>query len=584
MKRYIIILAILLIVNQAFTQTTIKKASLNEDASIKIETIVLNEDIEFKSSKSSFENILSFGGPAYTTSKNMRGLAIADIDNDGVEEILFGINNKFYVLKGNGDTLIEKTFAGPILLPPTIADINGDGNLEIILNYGHVGTNGGLAVLNNSGDFLPGWPKTFNSSWLTNAPAVSDINNDGQMEIIVGERINATTGRIHVFTNDGNTYNENWPATIGSTPAFTPSIGDINGDGEKNIVIAGSSTGMYVFNQNAELLPGFPFVNQGVGYSYQSPILADLNGDGKLEIIGSNHGDNPGFYAIKYDATYMPGWPIYQPTWTYSPPTLIDIEGNGEYSIFMGSPNVDMENNSEIPVIYGLNANAEMLDNFPIEKYGGNEGVICVADINDDGVLDLIFGSNITDEEGYGFIHAFSIDGSGELDGFPIRPWGMTFMNGAVLGDINNDGSLDLSCLSHRTTFGQGIDSIFVNTYNLGFEYKPENILVNGYKGSNTRDGRVSNNITNIKPVLNDENLFKLSPNPSSGNLNIDFNNAQTNIEIQIFSLDGKLIYSEKHEAMDNHISLNLRELLSGEYIVLIKSENKTSAKLWVKE
>src|SRR5690606_31540052 len=469
MKKTFTILSLTLIFPFISAQESFKKANLNEDGTISVEEFLVNNPPNFIPSDVDPEPFMSFGMPAFPITKNTRGVALADLDDDGVEEILIGIDKTFYALKGDGTILFEKELTGAILLPPTVADLDNDGDLVIVINCGYPTTVGGVYVLDHTGADLPGWPVSFDGHWMINAPAVADLDDDGMMEIVTGERVSGTVGFVHILKLDGTEFNENWPIDIGATPAFTPSIGDVDNNGTKDIVIAGSSSGMYIINSDGSVFSGFPVYDATVSYSYQSPILVDLNDDDFLEIVGANHGDSAAFYAMQADGTYLDGWPYSLGGWTYAPVTVADVDGDDVYEVFGGNPN--FIDGTPLPTIYGMNPNGEDLDNFPIEKIGGNEGMINIADVNNDDVLDLIFGSNITDAEGFGYIHAYSLDGSGEVAGFPLRPKGFTFLNGAVLGDVDDDGMMDLTANSYTLNFGAEVDSMYVNSYNLNVPF-----------------------------------------------------------------------------------------------------------------
>lgn len=582
MKYFFTIAMSILIMSATYTQSLYHKATLNEDGTIHVETIKIDAPSTIEHRKGENEPFLQYGGVAFPISKNSRGATLADINGDDVKDIIFSIYDTLYAMKGDGSMLFKKGVSGPILLPPAIADIDGNEDLEIAVNYGYPRNGGGIILLDNEGNNLPGWPQSFNSHWMINAPVFSDLDGDGVMEIISVEYVSSTEGYVHVFKLDGSPYNENWPIDIGAPPAFTPSVGDINNDGIKEIVIAGSSNGMHVFNPDGKSLPGFPIDYAGVNYSYQSPILADLNGDKTLEIIGSNHGDSSAFYVMKADGTYLDGWPYPLNNWTYAPPTVADINGDGEYEIFIGSPAVNSDK-SPLPVIYGFHPDGTSLDHFPIVKYGGNEAVITVADVNNDGVMDLVFSSNITDEEGYGFIHAYSTGGSGELEGFPLRPRGFTFLNGAVLGDVDNNGELDVSVISYTLNFGAATDSIFVNVYNLDYPYIPENILRNGYKGSNTRDGLIpadgSTGIQGIQKITG-----RIYPNPSEGVLNINLNQVADHVEMTIYNSEGKAVYKHLINLTDITLHYPTLQLPAGVYYIHLSVDGKSTTFKWIKQ
>lgn len=583
MKKNITLLsAIFLCFTTALTaQQTVKKARLNTDGTISVETITLPENYYNQEKNQVFDQLWRYGEPANPSFKNTRGTTLADIDNDGIEEILYGIWNTLYVLKGDGTVLWTKPVSGTILLPPTVADLDNNGTLEIILNTGGIPNAGRVYLLDALGNDLPGWPLNFSDHWMINAPAAADVDGDGVLDIVTGERVASAQGFVHSIKMDGTPINANWPVEVAATPAFTPSIADVDNDGNADVVIAASSAGMYIFDNQGQVFPGFPVLDPNVRYSYQSPILADLDDDNDLEIIGSNHGDAPGFYVMEHDGSYKAGWPIATSEWTYSPPTVLDVDADGTFEIFMSDRNTSGTPGTQLPTVYGLTAEGSNLPNFPIEKYGGTEGVLSIADVNNDGVLEIIFPSVITESEN-GFIHAYSLDGSGEVAGFPLRPRGFTFLNGAVLGDVDNDGMLDLTANSYTQTFGAGVDSTFVNVYNMNVPYIPDNIKRNGYKGDNTRDGFVE-----IEQVIGiGENVFpspvNIAPNPSSGILAFTMASAMQKAKVKIYSIDGKLVFSEEGN-LEKSNSYNLKHLNNGMYFVTISDGKKTFTAKWVK-
>jgi len=561
-----------------------KSATRSEDGSIQVSSVTLPEAfLNSNRSQQAITELFKFGRPTNPTIKNSRGVTLADIDSDGVDEILYGIDTKLFALEGNGDILWEKDVLGPILLPPTVADLDDDGDLEIIVNTGYPTTVGRIYAMDHNSVDLPGWPLNFDDKWMINAPVVSDLDMNGTLDIISCRRVGSAEGYVHALNLDGTPINNNWPVQFDATPAFTPSVGDINNDGVKDVVIATSSTGMYAYDSNGALLSGFPLYDANVRYSYQSPILVDLDDDDTLEIVGSNHGDAAGFYVMDHTASYYPGWPIALSGWTYSPSTVLDVEGDGTYEIFMADRNTS-GNGDPLDVIYGLAPDGTNLANFPISKYGGNEGVLSIADVNGDAILDVVFSSTLTDVDGYGYIHAYSLDGSGEVAGFPLRPRGFTFLNGAVLGDVDGDNQMDLTANSYTQTFGGGIDSTYVTTYDLGVPYNENLIKRNGYKGSNVRDGLITEDLVGVEDFSSADKI-QISPNPSDGVLHLSLPLAISNATIKVFSIDGKEVFSEATNINKNvTLTYNLKALQSGLYLIHITDGNKDYTAKWIKK
>jgi|AntAceMinimDraft_17_1070374.scaffolds.fasta_scaffold02449_3 hypothetical protein len=561
-----------------------KKASLNKEGNIKIENILL--PVSNKEMTNSYEMLPGFpiGEPANPSFKNFRGAAIADLNGDSAQEIIFGAYNKLFAVKGNGEILWSKEVIGTIIYPPGIADINHDGNLEIVVNTRAIPNAGRVYLLDSQGNDLTGWPKNFDDHGMFNSPAISDINNNGFMEIVTCERATSTSNFLHVIKIDGNPLNNNWPVELPGPLAFTPSIGDIDANDTIDIVCS-ISAALYAINIDGNVMDGFPLADTNKKFSYQSPILADINGDEKLDIIGSRHGDSADYYVVKSDGTYMNGWPIASEGWRYSPPTVVDSDNDGKYEIYVGHPNVDFYG-IPLNVIYGFTPQGTSLPGFPIKKYGGCEGVISVADINNDGIMDIIFTSNISDSLYNGYIHAYSLDGSGELSGFPLRTRGLTFLSSALLGDINNDGMLDLATLSY-TQFTSN-DSIFLSAYNLGVPYNKNKILFNGYKGNNLRDGLLKNFGMGISQIDKTENkILQIYPNPVTNNSIIIFNLSESsNVKLSVYNINGQLINSLIDENMDKGIHQfnwsatdnSEKKLNAGIYLMKLQTNNSVKS------
>ncbi|MBV2245662.1 MAG: VCBS repeat-containing protein [Lentimicrobium sp.] len=515
--------------------------------------------------------------------KNTRGATLADINNDGIQEILVGAWDTLFVYNGNGNLLWKKKLSGTTILPPTVADVNNDNIPEIVVTTGGIPAAGRVYLLDELGNDLPGWPLNFNNHWMINAPVIADINGDKKVEILFDERVNSTQGFIHAVKVNGEPFNENWPVELPGTPAFTPSVGDIDRDGIPDIVISISSGELYVLDTNGLVLNGFPMVQNGSKFSYQSPLLADITHDGFLEIVGSRHGDAPDYYVARHDGTYAPGWPYALPGWTYSPPTVVDSDLDGAYELYFGHPQTS--DTEPLDVIFGFHEDGSMLPGFPIKKYGGNEGVITVADVNADFVPDIIFTSNTTDSEGYGYVHAYSLDGSGELPGFPLRPRGFTFLGAAHVGDVNNDGYMDLTVPTYTATFGAGIDSAYLYVYDLQYYYNEGEIHYNTYKGSNARDGNRALLNTGIAYRSAGKGLLGLYPNPAREEVRFMPEINISSAQLRIYDLSGRLLFEQSLSMTTGQEQrIDVSFLRSGMYMVMLSDgQQLTTGKLLIK-
>ncbi|MEM8524401.1 MAG: FG-GAP-like repeat-containing protein [Bacteroidota bacterium] len=540
----------------------IQQAFLLEDGTIQVEETTLPSTV---ASRSTFEQLEGFpkAFPANSTFKNFRNLTLVDLDGDGGDEIIFGANNRLYAYTSKG-LLWEKEVIGTAIYPPTVADLDGDGQFEILLATGGVPNPGRLYLVDEMGEDLKGWPLNFDDNWVLSAPVVSDVDGDGILEIVAASR-EAPTGKVHLLTIEGKSYSENWPQTLDRTPAVTPSIGDVNGDGEKEIVIF-STASQYVFDLDGNVLEGYPVAVEGLKHSYQSPILTDLDDDNRLDIIAAGHGDAPEYFARNFEGNYLEGWPRPVPfdSWTFSSPSLLNVEGQKQ--IFMSRPIGGDENED---MLYSWNEQADLQADFPIVKNGGLEGIISIADVDGDEEPELIFGSNLYDSNtGTSFLHAYELDGGGQVAGFPIRPRGWAFMNGAAIGDVNGDNLMDAVLLTYSQNFGAMPDSIFVSAYNLEVPYSADRVWWDTYKGSNSRDGVFEEVISSVATSTT-ENSFHIFPNPTQDV--IHWTKMESDTQLEIIDALGRtrgILDIENQQA-------NLSHLAKGLYFLVAKREGE---------
>lgn len=539
---------------------TWQRASLNEDGSMNAEKI--SAIYQVPKTTLMQMNGFPFAVTGNATFKNMRNVALADINGDGTEDIVFGADNKLYVLTYQGK-LWEKILTGTAIYPPSVADVNNDGFLEIVQLTGGIPASGRVYVVDKDGNDLSGWPLNFSNHWMMCSAALADVNGDDTLEVIVGERNTTTNGKIHVLRINGTSFSSNWPVDIDGTPAVTPSVGDVDNDGLCDIV-AYSTQSRYILGLDGQPKSGFPLTTQpGQKYSYQSPVIADFNNDNLYETVGATHGDLPQYYVMSHFGTSYNGWPltVTDSSWTYSTPTVVKIDG--EWKIFMSRPVGSMADE----MLYGWDAGANLLPGFPIVKSGGLEGYISVADIDNDSEYELVFGSNMLDSAGNGFIHAYRISDGTPLPGFPLSPHGWTFMNGVCIGDVNGDGLMDLVALSYTNSFGAETDTVYINVYEMNVPVAPGKVLWGTYKGSNDRCGYIPGG--SLHSTVQKTPMLKVFPNPAQGVFHLSLPE-QGPFRAELYTAQGILL----HQCLltDAQTSIDISYMPEGTYLLKLIS------------
>lgn len=225
---------------------------------------------------------------------------IADIDNDGVSEMVVAVSyffdHEYYDnpehLKELGDINIEKYVAGGIVVfnldtkqvkwttpldlstdsgnfrayiysSPTVVDLDGDGNLDIL-----VGTSFGLFyALDHQGKIREKFP--LEMAEIHGAVVAADINDDGKIELVTTD----THGNVAAWTAQGV---EIWEKHLKSHIAQGPTIGDVDGDGHTDVVVPTISGNIYVLSgKDGSVVRPYPYRTHG--RIMNQVLLVDLN-------------------------------------------------------------------------------------------------------------------------------------------------------------------------------------------------------------------------------------------------------------------------------------------------------------------
>jgi hypothetical protein len=312
---------------------------------------------------------------------------VADINLDGYQDIIIAsrTEQKIYIFDKDGNNLPGWPISTGynIIATITVANIDSDPHPEIIVLREHYG----LMIYNHDGSPYMGETALFDSmpesrpfgySVGISSPAVGDLNGDGIKEIVTGGG-NSTSGFIHCISSDGS-IPPGFPFVIDTSGCYfnsSPALGNMDDDTSTlEIIINAPNYGVFVLNHLGEVLPGFPYYVLG----NSSVAIADVDGDGKCEIflVGST-----GLCLIDDDGSIMPGWPVSVYSASYSSPSIADINGDGR-------PNLLAAVGSEI---FAFNTDATLVNGFPLVSGNETRGTPTIDDIDGDGRLEIIYAS-----------------------------------------------------------------------------------------------------------------------------------------------------------------------------------------------
>ncbi len=379
---------------------------------------------------------------SYTNSNTYNGPIYLNMDDDDELEIITGVGTKISALKVDGTPVP----GWPVNLgfyiwgSPAAGDITGDGIPEIVATSRNNtnGNTGALYAFHLDGTPVDGFPVTQSGGGTMNA-CLADITGDGVMEILVNVR-NHPDGWAYVYDGTGAVV-DGWPQQLDTFPGAGISSGDITGDGS-NEIVALSYESLYVFDNQGNVLDGFPVQAPGITYSYSSPILVDLEGNGEVQIVYAGCSDQAGsVFVVNADGSYRTGWPQLTDHWVFATVAIGDINGDGELDIVVGDQVSAAEPSNHI---YAWDMDGNQLTGFPAGPTDAIYTQIGIADITGDENVNLVITSNLF---AYGY-DCYNHDGT-QTAGWPLpcgTDWSsVTMQSTPVFGDFNNDGNLDMA-------------------------------------------------------------------------------------------------------------------------------------------
>ncbi len=367
-----------------------------------------------------------------------------------------------------------------------IGDLEGDGDLEIVAAEGMVNCGGALEggrcgaygmrvyAWHHDGTPVAGWPQMPGSDNRLTSPALADLNADGDLEIIVG----SIDGRIYAYEHDGTPVS-GWPRTTGSAIYATPAAADLEGDGALEVVACSYDSKTYAWHHDGTSVAGWPQIS---GTCSASPLLVDLEGDGPIEIVALSETGIAS--AFRGNGTAVPGWPISAAGSFKGSPAAADLNGNGSIEIvaptqngiyvwqadgtsLTGWPKSDLESGStSSPALADLNGDQlpEIImagggqtlyvwdaEGNPVEGWGTAKAPAAhsapvVGDIDGDEDFEILVAGNDYDDAIYAWHH----DGTA-VAGWP-RPIPLRATPGTdwerscspVLADVDGDGDTEV--------------------------------------------------------------------------------------------------------------------------------------------
>lgn len=296
---------------------------------------------------------------------------------------VFIINNgpdETYFNDGAGNFSMDNTFGSQFSTSVDLGDVDGDGFVDAFIT-GNIGVthklwiNDGVGGFTQSGESFGG-----GSSQISLAAQMVDLDNDGDMDIFL-TRTNISPNSDQVYFNDGLGHFTLSSQDLGAGNTYSVASGDIDGDGDTDLITGGASIVNIWLNDGTGTLSSGGSLPYGIAYAL---VCGDMDQDGDLDLFTGGNGANKVWFndgtGVFSDSAQMLGT-----SFTYDA-KLADLSLNGSLDLICanssGQENTVWFNDGN--GVFSLNQTLGDMDSFSVD----------LGDVNQDGYMDAVFGNN----------------------------------------------------------------------------------------------------------------------------------------------------------------------------------------------
>ncbi|MCR8561679.1 VCBS repeat-containing protein [Mucilaginibacter sp. BJC16-A38] len=315
----------------------------------------------------------------FTTGSNPLALTICDIDGDGRPDVITSNGDKTISILSStavNNVISSSSFGAKYDLatgdnPLSIAtgDIDGDGKPDIVVVnsnttvsvYRNLSTNGNIS-------FAPKVDIVINNPTSLKSVIINDLDGDGLPDLAF-----CSGGDVNVLRNNSTIGNisfaaqKNFAANTSATSYIT--AGDVDGDGKPELLVTNRGNKTFSLFHNTSTQGNIQFDNRldysnitDAGYTAESIAVADLDGDGKPEILTTytdnvNTANTSFVLVTRYNGPSLTAASLlydskFNSDHSFGQIRIADVNGDGKPDIFTLDPNngrITIQANISIP-------------------------------------------------------------------------------------------------------------------------------------------------------------------------------------------------------------------------------------------
>jgi hypothetical protein len=331
-----------------------------------------------------------------------------DVDNDDIPDIIvvtygsgsYSTNGQLRAVSGDGSAELWNVIGQGLQGTGGVAagDIDGDGLVELVAS-----TQTSIKAFEHDGTFK--WECTGVSghqNGISDTPSISDMDHDGNPEVLLGNAICSNTGTLL----GAGSYGYGGPASSVGSASFAV---DLDNDGTEELIggnaVYDKTGGAIWYNSQ---IPGYPAV-------------ADFDGDGLGEVIVTGSAQ---IRLDDTDGTVL--WSAVVPGSYGGPPTIADFDGDGEPEVGVASNNTYAVYDGDGTMLWSRTTD---------DSSSGNTGSV-VFDFEGDGVAEAVYA-----DQSRLWVYS-GIDGAVKLES--TEHSNATWMESPAIADVDGDDHAEI--------------------------------------------------------------------------------------------------------------------------------------------